>query len=124
MAGTIVANTINTDAGLFSTQNAYQGIAKAWVNFNGVTTATIRSSFNVSSITRTSTGIYTVNFTTALPDTNYCALNCAGGTASVVGGVSYENVTARTTSSFTFYTYNTSFVFADAAYCNIAIFSA
>jgi hypothetical protein len=31
MAGTLVANTINTDTGLFSTPNAYQGIAKAWV---------------------------------------------------------------------------------------------
>jgi hypothetical protein len=36
MAGTVVCNTLNTDTGLFSTQNAYQGIAKAWVNFGCV----------------------------------------------------------------------------------------
>ncbi len=47
------------------------GVCKAWVNFNGVTTATIRASFNVSSITRNGTGDYTVNFTTALVDANY-----------------------------------------------------
>ena len=44
--------------------------AKAWVNFNGATGA-IRKSFNVASITRNSTGNYTLNFASALPDTNY-----------------------------------------------------
>lgn len=46
------------------------GILKAWVNFNG-STANIRSSGNVSSVTRNSTGDYNVNFTTAMADTNY-----------------------------------------------------
>ena len=72
MAGTIVANTINTDTGLFSTNNAYLGIAKAWVSFTGATT--INGSFNVSSITNNATGDYTVNFTTAMPNANYCAV--------------------------------------------------
>jgi hypothetical protein len=45
-------------------------MARAWVNFTG-STAVIRASGNVTSITRTSTGVYTVNFTTAMPDTNY-----------------------------------------------------
>lgn len=71
MAGTIVANTINTDTGVFSTQNAYQGIAKAWVNFVGSTGA-INGSFNVSSVTVNSTANYTINFTTAMTNANYC----------------------------------------------------
>jgi hypothetical protein len=33
----------------------------------------IRSSGNVSSITDSGTGQYVVNFTTAMPDTSYCA---------------------------------------------------
>ena len=33
MAGTLVANQINTDTGIYSTNNAYTGIAKAWVTF-------------------------------------------------------------------------------------------
>lgn len=56
--------------------------ARAWVNFDGTkdTTGTvstantdrlIKASGNVSSVTRTATGQYTVNFTTAMPDTNY-----------------------------------------------------
>jgi hypothetical protein len=47
------------------------GIAKAWVNFNGTGTPAIRASMNVSSITKISTGTYTINFTTAMPDVNY-----------------------------------------------------
>jgi len=78
MAGTLVANTINTDTGLFSTNNAYSGIAKAWVNFNGITTVTINNSFNVSSITRNAAGDYTINFTTAMPNIYYAVnANCA-----------------------------------------------
>jgi len=72
MAGTIVANTINTDTAgaVFTTNNAMTGIAKAWVNFVG-STAAINNSFNVSSVTRNSSGNYTMNFTTAMPNANY-----------------------------------------------------
>lgn len=45
--------------------------SRAWVNFNGTGTVAIRASGNVSSITDNTTGDYTVNFTTAMPDTNY-----------------------------------------------------
>jgi hypothetical protein len=45
--------------------------ARAWVNFNGTGTVAIRASGNVSSITDNGTGDYTVNFTTAMPDSNY-----------------------------------------------------
>jgi hypothetical protein len=47
--------------------------ARAWVNFNGTGTVAIRASGNVSSITDGGTGVYTVNFTTAMPDANYAA---------------------------------------------------
>jgi len=73
MAGTLVANTINTDTGLFSTNNAYSGIAKAWVLYNGVGQS-IYGSFNVSSVTRNAAGDYTINYTTAMPNINYSAL--------------------------------------------------
>lgn len=46
---------------------------KAWVNFNGSTGA-IRASYNVGSVTRTSTGQYTVNFTNAFADVNYACV--------------------------------------------------
>ena len=81
MAGTLVANTINTDTGLFSTNNAYSGIAKAWVTFTG-STGTINSSFNVSSVTRSSSGQYTVNYSTAMPSANYAPLISVGDSGS------------------------------------------
>jgi hypothetical protein len=54
--------------------NEQKQICKAWVNFNGTTSpGTIRSSYNVSSVTKNATGNYTVNFTNTLSDANYSA---------------------------------------------------
>lgn len=72
MAGTIVIDTLQDGSGnSTSATNAIQGSAKAWVNFNGVTTATVRASYNVSSVTRNSLANYTINMTNALADANY-----------------------------------------------------
>ena len=49
--------------------------ARAWVNFNGTGTPAIRASGNVSSITDGGVGEFQVNFTTALPNTNYAVVN-------------------------------------------------
>jgi hypothetical protein len=45
--------------------------AKAWVNFIGGGTVTIRDSGNVSSITDNGTGEYYANFSSAMSDVNY-----------------------------------------------------
>jgi hypothetical protein len=58
--------------------------ARAWVNFDG-TNGTIRASGNVSSVTRNSTGNYTINFTTAMPDTNYSVSGWCGGSNITTG---------------------------------------
>ena len=44
---------------------------RAWVNFDG-TSGSIRGSANVTSVTRNSTGNYTINFSSSMPDANYC----------------------------------------------------
>jgi len=64
--GTVKTDTIKTSADV----EVYT--CKAWVNFNGTGTVAIRASGNVSSITDNGTGDYTVNFTNAMPDENYC----------------------------------------------------
>jgi len=56
---------------------------RAWVNFNGTGTVAIRASGNVTSITDNGTGNYTVNFTTAMPDTNYCPVAMCSGDADL-----------------------------------------
>ena len=58
-------------AGLLKFNSGYGSVAtaygcRAWVNFNGTGTVAIRASGNVSSITDNGTGIFTVNYTTAL----------------------------------------------------------
>ena len=71
---TLVAQTISNGTVSTSTANVING-AKAWVNFDGTTgPATVRASYNVSSVTRNTTGDYTVNFTNALADANYSAV--------------------------------------------------
>ena len=68
-----IADAAITAAKLSGAQSGSAPIygARAWVNFNGTGTVAIRASGNVSSITDGGTGVYTVNFTTAMPDTNY-----------------------------------------------------
>ena len=68
------------NAGFGSSGKAY-GV-RAWVNFNGTGTVAIRDNGNVSSITDGGTGDYSVNFTTAMPDTNYAILGTAGHTSA------------------------------------------
>jgi len=55
-----------------------QGRAKAWVNFQGYGTVTIRDSFNVTSITDNGTGDFLMTFATAMPNANYAV----GGSAA------------------------------------------
>jgi hypothetical protein len=59
-------------AELHASGSAPMYACRAWVNFDGTGTVTIRASGNVSSITDNGTGDYTVNFTTAMQDANYC----------------------------------------------------
>jgi len=49
-------------------------LVRAWVSFNGTGTVAIRDSYNVSSVTDTGTGNFTLNFSSAMTDTNYCAV--------------------------------------------------
>jgi len=83
--GTVIASdasaNIQFNSGFGSVATAYG--CRAWVNFNGTGTPTIRASGNVTNITDNGTGDYTVNFTTAMPDANYSAVSTAVAVASV-----------------------------------------
>jgi uncharacterized protein (AIM24 family) len=70
-----VSGDFKMNSGFGSIATAYG--CRAWVNFDGTGTPAIRESGNVTSITDNGTGLYTVNFTTAMPDTNY-AVSCSG----------------------------------------------
>ncbi len=81
------------DSGYGSTATAYG--CRAWVNFNGTGTVAIRSSGNVSSITDNGVGDYDVNFTTAMPDTNY-SITMTSAIAMVVGGENLPEIPTYT----------------------------
>src|SRR5210317_1546498 len=110
-----------TSGGITETTGSapYYG-ARAFANFDGTLTGTItpRSQGNIASIVRNSTGVYTVTFTEAMPDANYCIIGTCGENP-VNNGTVYLNAIfiaagghgitpTKTASSFNFQT-----IFAD-----------
>ena len=59
-------------------QSSNPALCTAWVNFSGVNPATIRSSLNVSSVTRISTGKYQIIFASPMANANYVPLLTIG----------------------------------------------
>lgn len=81
------------------------GVFRSYVAFGYVSGAiVVYSSLNVSSVIRNSAGVYTINFTNSLPDSNYGVLaTCASISQNDITrtvGVSYtgDNPTLKTTS--------------------------
>ena len=81
-------------------------LCKAWVNFDGTTNTagkcTIRSSYNVTDVDDDGVGIYTINYTNAMPDANYAVSGIKKDFGSVLDGhvnlfsVATGSVTIRT----------------------------
>ena len=138
-----MVTTVNasTSTGLVSTADT-SGIIKlqsngtttnaiAWCNFGYVSSAiTIRSQYNVSSVTRNGAGDYTLNFTNAFTDANYIPVFSTTGQAAndlrqtiVIYGVYTSGPTTKTTSALRI---NSGAASAAAAYdvteINVAIF--
>jgi hypothetical protein len=78
---TLVAQTISNGTVSTSSENVIRGSARAWVNFTG-STAAIRGSYNISSVTRSAAGRWTINFTNAMANADY-AVTLAGQDTSV-----------------------------------------
>jgi hypothetical protein len=95
---------------------------RAWVNFNGTGTVAIRSSGNVSSITDNTTGTYTVNFATAMPDANYSLIATSGGTSGSIAARIDNPSNITTTTAGPLLCLNTSFAAQDVLFVNVAIF--
>jgi hypothetical protein len=94
---------------------------KAWARWTG-STGTIASSFNVSSITRSSAGQYIVNFTSAMADANYAPMmSCSGDVGYNGYGIFPGLTSAPTTSSFAMWTKAYNGTAADANVVQIAV---
>ena len=99
-------------------------IAKAWVRFDQTGSQSIDSSYNISSITDTNTGISALNFSTAMTDANYSVVATGGSTNARY----YASTWAIGTSSFqvrNFSVYNGSSLgehYLDRAECSAIVF--
>lgn len=109
------------NSGYGSVATAYG--CRAWVNFNGTGTVAIRASGNVSSITDNGTGDYTVNFTNAMPNVNYCAVGTVGDDSTVVTSVRVTSFNTYATGSVRMRTLNNNTDDAqDVALANVSVF--
>lgn len=106
-AATITAGsniTVTNGAGTISiaatvpSVNSLQ-LAKAWVRWVGSSGA-VTSSYNVSSVTRNSTGNYRVNFTSALTDANYAPVGMTAGAGTYNSYGVYMQQTAAPTTGY------------------------
>lgn len=114
-------STLQVDT-LQGTDGSPKYTARAWVNFNGTGVVAIRASGNVSSITDNGVGNYTVNFSTPMPDTNYCVI----GSNEAQGN--YPSVIAKyvggtlTTSAVQVWSADSQVGVHDDVTCSVAIF--
>ena len=113
-------------AGNFQFNSGYGSAAvaygcRAWVNFNGTTASpsTIRASGNVSSVTKNGTGDYTVNFTTAMVDTNYSAV---GTSWDSINNCRVFSHLALNAGSYRLCVVNLGYNFTDSTIVTVAIF--
>ena len=97
-AAPVFQNTSGTEKGQ---------LCKAWINFNGTGTIAIRDSFNISSVTDGGTGIYTINFTNAMANSNYCS-PCENGAPSGGRYIIGPESDGKTTSSARFFSQQSS----------------
>lgn len=118
VTGDATGTTFGFNSGYGSVATAYG--CRAWVNFNGTGTVAIRGSGNVTSITDNGTGLYTVNFTNAMPDANYCMASSGSNATSTssrfVSGYTYN------TGSTAILTQNDAGTASDAVIVNAAFF--
>jgi hypothetical protein len=103
------------NSGYGSVATAYG--CRAWVNFNGTGTVAIRASGNVSSITDDNTGIYRMNFTTAMSDANYAV--CA---STAIDRIITSSIASSTTSYADIRTTNLSGTYTDVSANYVSIF--
>ena len=122
LTGKTTANDITVTVGATATQSLEQGLAKAWINYDGTSTGAVstwaRDSLNLSVITDTGNGNHTVGFSSNMSNANYTPqitsvdVTCAG----------VEQASDMTTSSIKIRTHNDSGTPLDRDYTGAVVF--
>ena len=99
-------------------------IAKAWANIDGTGTPSLQDSYNVSSLTDTATGRYTLNFSSALANGDYAWAGSAGNEGATTSGRDVTNDGTRTASALPIRVtyFDSSNTVIDDAYVGIIVF--
>ena len=109
---------LKTDGSQYSKRVRGEFEPKAWVVFNGSGSATIEDCYNVSSVTRTGAGQYTITFASALANATYVV----SGTAHDAGStLRFIVPTTRTTGGLAIQTRGTNNA-GDSSYVAVIIF--
>ena len=83
LQGIVSAGDITvTSEGGSATQSLQQGLAKAWIKYNGTGTIAISGSAGVSSITDVTTGTTTISVTNSFSDANYSTVATCSDTGA------------------------------------------
>jgi hypothetical protein len=98
--------------------------ARAYGAFNGTATSPITpiKAGNITSITRTSTGNYTIVMTTAMPDANYCVIPNAYHNVGIAGANSVSVVITNST-TFTLAVLNNTGTNYNPIYLGFSVFA-
>jgi len=119
---TLNVSNITDGTTTVGTSYVVNGSAKAWVNFNGTGTIAIREGFNESSLTDEGTGDYTVNFTAAMTDVNYCTHVTPDSNSKTQAAKSPTIYSLGTTSSIRVSLYNNAAgAYQDSAVVNVSV---
>ena len=100
---------------------------RAWVNFDGSGTSgtnqTIRGSGNIASVYKNGTGDYTITFTSAMPDANYCIQGLARtpGAADADVALNIKYNTTPATGSFQITTARYGSALLDCAHIHVSV---
>jgi hypothetical protein len=119
-------NVLTSDGTSWTSAASAPQYVKAWVNFDGTLTSPItpRGSNNVTSVTKNSTGDFTINFTTAMSNANYATIATIGPTAGTVADtvviVSYTTSAVRIN---THYLAEVTRYYQNYTTTNVAVFS-
>ena len=120
MAGTLTISTLSDGTNSTSATNCIQGSTRAWGSFNGNAGVSAFTYYNVSSVTRNSTGVYTVAFTNAMANANYTVVATAG---SLTNTTKIATPNTPTTTNFKIETLSTTWGTQDCYWTNFAVFA-
>lgn len=97
---TSAGNITVTSEGGAATQSLQQGLAKAWVNFDGTGTVAVRDSANITSLSDNGTADYTISYASSLANDDYSISGISANMGSTMSQIWIANSAYIASGSF------------------------